>query len=440
MNQAPVRDKALAARGAALQLQGSTDAQRREALERFAGALEDRQKELEAANAEDLRLAEAQVATGTMSQALLDRLKFQGSKVRQAAQGVRALAGLPDPVGRTLRATLLDDGLKLFQVTVPLGVLACAFESRPDAAAQVGALAMRSGNAVLLKGGSEASRSNAAIAALARGALKGAGLPEDGVVLLEGRQELAHLLEMDDLVDLVIPRGSSGFVKYVQEHTRIPVLGHAEGVCHTYVDERAELDQALQVCLDAKLDYPAACNATESFLVHRGVAARFVPLLVRALREKGVQVFGDAEARRLAPAAEPAGDEHRGREFGDLACAVWVVGSLQEAVDFINRHGSRHTDAILTGDEATARAFVQGVDSAGVFVNASTRFADGYRYGLGAEVGVSTGKVHARGPVGLEGLVTTKWVLVGGGHTAGPYQGAHAKPFKHEPLREAWRG
>lgn len=430
----PVRAKAQAARAAALRLQRSTDAQRREALGRFAAALERDRKDLEAANAEDLRAAHA------LAPALRDRLGFQGPKVAQAAAGVRAVAALPDPLGRTLRATRLDEGLELFQVTVPLGVVACAFESRPDAAVQVSALAVRSGNAVLLKGGSEARHSNAAIAARAREALGAAGLPEDAVQLLEGREELAALLAMDDLVDLVIPRGSGAFVRHIMDHTRIPVLGHAEGVCHTYVDAAADLDMALKVCVDAKVDYPAACNATESFLVHRDVAAAFVPRLARALQAEGVRVYADPAALPLAPGAEPAQPEHRGMEWGDLACAVWVVGSVQEAVDFVNAHGSKHTDAILTRDSAAARAFVEGVDSAGVFVNASTRFADGYRYGLGAEVGISTGKVHARGPVGLEGLVTTKWVLRGAGHVAGDYQGEAARPFRHEPLPEEWHG
>jgi glutamate-5-semialdehyde dehydrogenase len=428
------RGKAEAARAAALRLQRSSDAERRAALEAYARLLEARAAEVESANASDLAAARELAKQGQIKAVLLDRLAFKGPKLAQAIAGVRAVAALPDPLGRTLRATLLDEGLELRQVRVPIGVVACAFESRPDAVVQVGALAMRTGNALLLKGGREAAHSNALLAALAREALAKAGLPEDGVQLLQDREELHALLACDGLVDLVVPRGSSEFVRFVQDHTRIPVLGHAEGVCHTYVDASADLDAALRVCLDAKLDYPAACNATECFLVHRDVACAFVPTLARALAERGVEVRADAEARALAPQAKPAQDADWGHEFGDLACALRIVGSTEEAVAFINRHGSKHTEAILARDAQAQQRFVEGVDAAGVFVNASTRFADGYRYGLGAEVGVSTGKVHARGPVGLEGLTTTKWILRGQGHVAGDYQGAQAKPFKHEPL------
>lgn len=435
-----VRVLAEAARAAALRLQASTDAERKAALEGFARLLEQRAREVEAANARDVAAAEREVAQGRMGRALLDRLTFHGTKVRQAAEGVRAVATLPDPLGRTMRATLLDDGLKLYQVTVPLGVVACAFESRPDAAVQLSALAVRSGNAILLKGGREASESNLAIAELAREALAQAGLPRDAVQLLATREDLAALLELDDLVDLVIPRGSAQFVRHVQDHTRIPVMGHAEGVCHTYVDRSADLARALAVCLDAKLDYPAACNATECFLVHREVAPRFVPELARALAAKGVEVRADEEALALAPEAKAASEEDWGREFGDLVCALRVVRDVDEAVAFINAHSSKHTDAILAQDPAAQRRFAGQVDSAGVFVNASTRFADGYRYGLGAEVGISTGKLHARGPVGLEGLTSTKWLLVGEGHVAAAYEGERARRFLHEPLGEEWHG
>jgi len=435
-----VEERARRARQASLLLQRATDQQRRRALEAFAAILEARRAEVVAANRGDLDAARAAVDAGTLSPPLYRRLDLQGSKLDQAIVGVRALARLPDPLGRTLRSTLLDDGLRLYQITVPIGVVACAFESRPDAAIQICALAMRSGNAVLLKGGREAAHSNQVVADLARQALDQVGLPADGVTLIADREELNALLDLDTLVDLIIPRGSSTFVRHVMDHTRIPVLGHAEGVCHTYVDRQADLDKALSVAVDAKLDYAAACNATECYLVHQDVAPAFVPRLVEALAAKGVRVHADAAARKLAPDTMAATEADWGHEYGDLACALRVVGGEDEAIGFINEHGSKHTEAILTQDKEAARRFVDGVDAAGVFVNVSTRFSDGYRYGLGAEVGISTGKIHHRGPVGLEGLTSTKWILLGDGHTAAAYQGEGARAFRHQPLKEEWHG
>lgn len=433
-----VRVKAQNARKASLRLAQASDASRQAAVRVFADLLEDHRDRVEQANAEDVADGKQAVAADEMTQAALDRLTFKGPKLSQTAEALDAVAEQTDPVGQTVRATRLDEGLRLYQVRVPIGVIACAFESRPDAGAQMAALAMRSGNAILLKGGSEAARSNRVLAELARQALSEAGLPEDGVVLLEDRAELQALLDLDELVDLIIPRGSSSFVRFVQENTRIPVLGHADGVCHTYIDAAADLDQAIDVCVDAKTDYPAACNATECFLVHQAIAPELVPALVEALGAKGVEVRADLAARKFAPQTKEATGEDWGHEWGDLVCGLRVVGGLEEAIDHINTYGSAHTEAILTEDRDAADRFVQGVDAAGVYVNASTRFADGYRYGLGAEVGISTGKVHARGPVGLEGLTTTKWVLEGQGHRAGAYQGADAKAFDHEALDEAY--
>ena len=409
-----VRAKATRARAAALALQRAPDDARRRGVLAMADALEAAAPRIAQANAADLADARDLPAP------LVARLKLPPEKLRLTLAGVRSLARLPDPLGRTLRSTLLDEGLRLYQVTVPLGVVACVFESRPDAAIQIPSLTLRSGNAALLKGGREAERTNRAIAEALRDGLATAGLPPDAVQLLEGRAEVDALLGLDDLVDLVVPRGSTALVRHVMARTRIPVLGHAEGVCHVYVDAAADVEKALRVCVDAKVDNPAACNAAEAFLVHRAVAPRVAPLLRAQLEARGVEV------------SESPADY--GKEFGDLKCVLALVDSLEEAVAFVNRHGSRHTDAIVTEDKDAARRFVEGVDAAGVMVNASPRFADGYRYGLGAEVGVSTSKVHARGPVGLEGLTTTKWVLLGDGHAAGPYQGDAPRPFKHAPL------
>lgn len=437
MSDRSVRDRAQAARQASLQMARSDAKQRKAALLRYAELLEDERETVEAANREDLQAAQQAVEAGEMSQALLDRLPLTGAKFDQAVEGVRAVAELEDPLGRVEQATRLDEGLELRQVRVPIGVVGVVFESRPDAAVQLASLAIRSGNAIMLKGGSEAQTTNDAVLELARQALDEAGLPPDAVIALTERSEVQALLDLDGLVDLIVPRGSSSLVRFVQENTHIPVLGHEEGVCHTFVDGSANLEEALEVCLDAKLDYPAACNATETFLVHEAIARDFVPMLTEALADRDVEVYAGEAARRRAPGLEAASGEHFGHEFGDLACAVRVVGGLGEAIDHVNEFSSGHTDAILTTDEQAADTFVEAVDSAGVYVNASTRFADGYRYGLGAEVGVSTGKTHARGPVGVEGLTSTKWVLRGEGHKAGDYRGEDRTEFVHEAIEEA---
>ncbi|MHB8606254.1 MAG: glutamate-5-semialdehyde dehydrogenase [Thermoplasmatota archaeon] len=408
------REKAEAARRASRVLARASGEARAAAVRAIGDALVAHEDAILAANARDIEAAHG------LPKSLVDRLKLDAQKLAALATMVREVAALPDPVGEVRRETLLDDGLLLRQVAVPLGVVLCVFESRPDAVAQIAALAVRSGNAALLKGGAEAARSCAAIHAALSEALAKSGLPEESVQLVDSRAEVSELLALDTLIDLVVPRGSSALVTSVQERTRIPVLGHAEGVCHVYVDGAADLDKALAIALDAKVDYPAACNAAEAVLIDQRVAKAFAPRLKAAFAAKGVTVYEDTA--------------HYGQEFGDLRVVLAVVDGVQGAIGFVNRFGSRHTDAIVTEDAAAARAFIDGVDAAGVFVNASTRFADGYRYGLGAELGVSTSKVHARGPVGLEGLVTTKWILEGSGQTVGEYSSG-AKKFKHEHRR-----
>lgn len=379
-----------------------------------------------------------QAAQDEGSVALLKRLDMTGDKFDQAVRSVRAVAGLPDPLARTIRASRLDRGLDLYQVTVPIGVVACAYESRPDAGIQIIALALRSGNAIILKGGREAQRTNQAVVEAARSALETEALPVDCVVGLHDRGELADLLALDQFVDLMIPRGSTDFVRHVMDVTRIPVLGHADGVCHTYIHEGADVEAALRVCVDAKTDYPAACNATECFLIHRAIASTFIPRLEQALADARVEVHADETASGYVGAAPNVGRGERGHEYGDLTALVAVVDSLDAAIDWINTYGSKHTDAILTSDAQIGRTFCERVDAAGVFVNASTRFSDGYRYGLGAEVGISTAKIHHRGPVGLEGLTTQKWLLMGSGQRAADYQGPNARAFLHEPRKETW--
>ena len=353
------------------------------------------------------------------------------------AAGVRAVAALPDPSGRVLSRTLLDDGLVLEKVTCPLGVLLVIFESRPDAVTQIGSLALKSGNAAILKGGRESARSTAALLDVFVKAL--AFFPEiPGGVLssVAGRAEADALLALDEDIDLVIPRGGYDLVRHVQAKTRIPVLGHAEGVCHVYVDRAADEAMATAIVLDSKLQYPAACNTMETLLIHRDAAERFLVPLLGRLVEAGVEVRACGKTRALAPSLGlvPATEEDWRTEYGGPILSVRLVESLDEAVDHVNHHGSHHTEAIVTADKAAAEAFLGRVDAAGVFHNASTRFADGFRYGFGAEVGISTSRIHARGPVGLDGLVTYKYLLRGAGQIVATYSGKDARPFQHRKL------
>jgi len=312
-------------------------------------------------------------------------------------------------------------------------VIGVIFESRPDALVQIASLCIKSGNAVLLKGGREAKASNRALFDTIVEAVSAAGVPSDALALFEEREDVDALLAADGLVDLIVPRGSNALVRSIQERTSIPVLGHAEGLCHVYVDESADLDKALGIVVDAKTSYPSACNSVETLLVHEGVAEAFLPRVVDALSPMGVELRGDEIARRIAPLT-PTSAEDWDTEYCDLVLSVHVVESLDEAVDFINTHGSAHTDAIVTDDDAAWERFFAEVDAAGVYRNASTRFADGYRYGFGAELGISTGKLHPRGPVGLAGLVTYKYKLVGDGHVSTDYTGPRARRFSHRNL------
>jgi glutamate-5-semialdehyde dehydrogenase len=339
-----------------------------------------------------------------------------------------ALLSLPRIASSSVQQSSTTHGLHLQKISVSLGVLAVIFEARPDAVTQITALAIKSGNAVILKPGKEVERTATVLVDTLRSVVESQGLPAGAISLILGREQAKELLAMHHFVDMVIPRGSNALVEYVQANTRIPVLGHAEGVCHIFVDRRANEEAALRIIDDAKLDYPAACNAVETALVHREIAASFIPVLVAHLTSRGVTVHGDAEVQKLAQTL-PVVDWHH--EYGEPELAVGIVDSLDAAIDHIHRHGSSHTESILTEDPAAAEKFLREVDAAGVFHNASTRFADGFRYGFGAEVGISTSKFHARGPVGLEGLTTYKYVLRGRGHIAGDYRGTNARAFTH---------
>ncbi len=434
---AAVRERAAAAKAAARKLATVPTETKDRALLAVAGRIEMASAAILAANVADVADARNLVEKGEMERHLLDRLALDDAKISAMADGVRAVAALPDPSGRLLGRTLLDDGLVLEKVSCPLGVLAVIFESRPDAVPQIAALALKSGNVALLKGGRESARSAAAILDAFCAALDGfPEIPAGALQLLSSREEADALLSLEGDVDLVIPRGGGDLVRYVQGRTRIPVLGHAEGVCHIFVDRAADPEMAVAIVVDAKTTYPAACNAVETLLLDRKIAAGFLPALVASLREKGVEIRACAATRALAPGLglAPAAENDFGREFGALVLAMKTVDGLGEAIDHVNRFGSKHTDAIVTEDRAAAERFLSEVDAAGVYVNASTRFADGFRYGFGAEVGVSTSKLHARGPVGLEGLVTYKYRLLGDGHVVATYTGENARPFRHVVL------
>ncbi|WP_257304947.1 glutamate-5-semialdehyde dehydrogenase [Geothrix campi] len=424
----PLQVQAMAqvARAASRRLATTASGLRSAVLLRLADLLERQASALLAANAEDVR-----AAGDTLPAATLQRLHLDAPKLAAMAQGVRAVAALPDPLHRVQLRRLLDDGLELTRVTCPLGVLCVVFEARPDALIQISALALKSGNAALLKGGSEARHSNAALLALVRQALAEEGLPEGAVQGLPDREAVAVLLQRPDLVDLVIPRGSRELVQSLQAATRIPVLGHADGVCHMYLDQAADTAMAVALVRDAKLQYPAACNAVETVLIHRRAAARLLPALATDLVPRGAELRGCPACLELVPTLGTATEADWDAEYGAPILALKVVADHDEALAHIRAHGSGHTEAIVTEDHAAAARFLAEVDAAGVFHNASTRFADGYRYGFGAEVGISTGRIHARGPVGLEGLLSYRYLLLGHGHCVEGYSGPAARPFRH---------
>jgi glutamate-5-semialdehyde dehydrogenase len=414
-----------AAQGLAAQ---STDVKNK-ALEAIAQALESAADEILAANAKDCELAKA----ARLSSALYARLKLDENKLNGAIAGVRSVATLADPVGSVQIHRELDTGLTLKRVSCPLGVLGVIFEARPDAVMQISSLAIKSGNGVLLKGGQEALHSCQALVKAIQSGLAQTPIDPRVVALLTSREETLELLKLDRQVDLIIPRGSNEFVRFVQDNTRIPVLGHAEGICHLYLDRTADIARAVPIAVDSKTQYPAACNAIETLLVHRDIASTVLPEVVSALQAKGVELRGDEIA--CGTISMPAATElDWATEYSDLVLSIRVVDDLAAAIAHINTYGSGHTDAIVTEDEASAKEFIAKVDAAGVFHNCSTRFADGFRYGLGAEVGISTQQMPPRGPVGLEGLVTYKYQVRGQGHIVETYTGKAARSFTHRDI------
>lgn len=389
---------------------------RNQALLAAAEALLNAREEIFKANEEDIEAARE----AGIPQAVMKRLKFDQHKLEDVIQGIRELVKLKDPLAKVQMARELDQGLRLYRISCPIGVIGIIFEARPDALVQISALCIKSGNCAVLKGGKETARTNKVLFDLIYQAVTKAGLPKGCMLQAEQHQEIDQLLDCHDCVDLLIPRGSNAFVQYIMNHTKIPVMGHADGICHIYVDEEYDKEKAIPVLVDAKTQYTAACNATETLLVHRRIAAEFLPMAAQALTGAGVKLRGTEEVSRIID-CEIMGEEEFHTEYLDLVLSIKLVNSMEEAVQHINTYGSHHTDCIITENPEHGEKFMQLVDSAGVYQNCSTRFADGFRYGFGAEVGISTGKIHARGPVGLEGLVTYKYRLFGEGHIVEDY-------------------
>lgn len=426
MSENHAKESALRAKQASFALAASSAEARNSALEAVAHALEARRTAIFEANARDLEQAQQE----GLSAPALKRLRFDEHKLASVCEGLRQLARMEDPIGHEQMKTELSEGLVLSRISCPIGVIGVIFESRPDALAQIAGLCLKSGNAVLLKGGREALHSNEALFTALRDASEDAGMPAGWAGLLTTREDVGDMLGMDDAIDLIIPRGSNSFVRYIMENSSIPVLGHSDGICHLYLDEGCDAEMAARVAVDAKMQYPAACNAVETLLVHRNETNRALPIVAKALEEAGVELRGDARAQ-AAIGCKAAEDFET--EYLDAIIGIHIVDSLEEAIEHINAHGSHHTDGIMTENDERAAKFFALVDSAGVYQNCSTRFADGFRYGFGAEVGISTGKIHARGPMGLEGLCSYKYILRGHGDTVTEFeQGRRA--YTHRKL------
>jgi glutamate-5-semialdehyde dehydrogenase len=400
---------------------------RNAALANIAEALTAKQSEIFAANETDL----AEAIRAGLAEPVVKRLKFDEHKLADVISGIRDLISLRDPVGKLLSRRQIDTNLILEQVTCPIGVIGVIFESRPDALVQIASLCVKSANCALLKGGSEAANTNRALFDIIYKAGVEAGMPDGFISLITTRAEISEMLKCHEYIDLIIPRGSNEFVRYIMDNSDIAVMGHSDGICHIYVDKAADLAKAVPIIRDSKIQYAAACNAVETVLVHADVADVLLPALADALKEVGVIVRGTPRVVDIIAGAEPATDEDFLTEYLDFIVSIKTVDSIDEAISHINRFGSHHTDCIITEDDDAAERFMSRVDSAGVYMNCSTRFADGYRYGLGAEVGISTGKLHARGPVGLDGLQTYKYRLFGNGQIVADYaEGRSSFHFK----------
>ncbi len=416
-------------KGSATKLSGSSEAVRNALLLAIRDGLKRDWPLIKEANQEDL----AQAKDSLLGDALVKRLVFDEEKLASVQLGLTQVATLADPIGAVLERRLLDEGLLLERVSFPIGVIGMIFEARPDALVQIVSLCLKSGNGIILKGGKEAFRTNTALVASIKRSAQDSDLGQEWLTLLESHSDVSTMLKMDDAIDLLIPRGSNAFVRYVMENTHIAVLGHADGICHMYIDEKADLKKGVACAVDAKVQYPSACNAIETLLVHRSVANEFIPLVAQAFQDKGVIIHGDSATSSLISCI-PYQEGDYSVEYLAMELNIRVVENMDEAMAHIAQYGSHHTDAIISEDQDAIRRFMLEVDSADVFANCSTRFADGFRFGLGAEVGISTAKIHARGPVGLSGLMSSKWLLNGSGQIVATYSGPQAKAFFHTEL------
>jgi glutamate-5-semialdehyde dehydrogenase len=415
---------------AALKLGVLSSEAKNQAIEAVAESLQSHSDEILQANITDCQIA----TTEGIAKPLYKRLQLDKHKLRDAITGVRDVGKLPDPVGQIQIHREIDKDLILKRITCSLGVLGVIFEARPEAAIQIAALAIKSGNGVILKGGKEAINSCEAIVKAIKKGLAQTVINPESVQLLTTREETIGLLNLDKYVDLIIPRGSNSFVRFVQDNTRIPVLGHADGICHLYIDKAADISRAVSITVDSKIQYPAACNAIETLLIHSSIAPTHLPEIATALQNLNVELRGDAKSCQILPHINQASAEDWQTEYSDLILSIKIVDSLEEAIYHINEYGSKHTDCIVTEDKDAAQTFLSMVNAAGVYHNCSTRFADGFRYGFGAEVGISTQQMPPRGPVGLEGLVTYKYQMLGNGQIVSSYTGANAKTFSHRDL------
>ncbi len=405
------------ARAASRRLAGATTAEKNAALMHIAGAIRRDSAALVAANQEDLAAARA----AGLETAMLDRLTLTEKSVESMAEGVEQVAKLPDPIGEMSDIKYRPSGIQIGKMRVPLGVIGIIYEARPNVTADAAALCLKSGNAAILRGGSEAIRSNRAIAALVQEGLQAAGLPADAVQVIDttDRAAVGELITMREFVDVIVPRGGKGLIARLLAESRVPMIQHLDGNCHVYLEEEADPNKALKIVENAKTQRYGTCNTAESLLVDRSVAAMLLPPIADMLTEKGVEIRGCAETRAIVKEAVPATEEDYYTEFLAPIISVKVVSGIDEAIEHINKYSSHHTEAIVTDNHPKAMRFLREVDSSSVMINASTRFADGFEYGLGAEIGISTDKIHARGPVGLEGLTSQKWVVLGDGHVRG---------------------
>jgi len=396
------------------------------ALENIAKTIKKNKNKIIQENEKDIQRAKK----SNLNQSLIKRLIVDDNKIKEIIGMVKDVIKLKDPVGKTTESIELDRNLNLYKITVPIGLIGVIFESRPDAAVQISSLCVKSGNAVILKGGSEAANTNKILVKLIRESIKNY-VPRESVQIIETRTQVKELLKLNEYIDLLIPRGSNKFVKYIQDNTKIPVLGHSEGICHVYVDKYADLKKAIDISYDAKCQYAAVCNAMETLLVHKAIANKFLPLMIKKFKTANVEIKGDDKTRSIVKNIKKSAEKDWKTEYNDLILDIKIVSDVDEAIKHINKYGSKHTDAIITENKKMAEKFIDFVDSSSVIWNASTRFADGFRYGKGAEVGISTAKIHSRGPVGLDGLVIYKYILIGKGHIVKDYVNGKKK-FTHK--------